>query len=63
MLLGADVGSAVATTVFASGASSITKSISPLLVFLGYVVFSFSREERPHTPRPSAWASCSWPCS
>lgn len=48
VLLGADVGSAIATTVFASGAS-IAKSISPLLIFAGYIVFSFTREDRPHS--------------
>lgn len=48
VLLGADVGSAIATTVFASGAS-VAKSLSPLLVFAGYVVFSFTRENRPHS--------------
>jgi len=48
VILGADVGSAITTTVFASGVS-IAKSIAPLLVFLGYMVFSFSRESRPHS--------------
>ncbi len=48
VLLGADVGSAVATTLFASGASAV-KSLSPLLVFAGYMVFSFTRESRPHS--------------
>lgn len=48
VLLGADVGSAIATTAFASGAS-VAKSLSPLLVFVGYLVFSFSRENRPHS--------------
>ncbi|NMD08147.1 MAG: Na/Pi cotransporter family protein [Phyllobacteriaceae bacterium] len=48
VLLGADVGSAFATTVFASGAS-VAKSLSPLLVFAGYIIFSFSRENRPHS--------------
>lgn len=48
VLLGADVGSAVATTIFASGAS-VAKSLSPLLVFAGYLVFGFSRENRPHS--------------
>ncbi len=48
VLLGADVGSAIATTVFASGAS-IAKSISPLLIFTGYIVFSVSREDKPHS--------------
>ena len=42
VLLGADVGSAVATTIFASG-TSLATSLSPLLVFVGYMVFSFSR--------------------
>jgi phosphate:Na+ symporter len=48
VLLGADVGSALATVAFASGAS-FAKSVSPLLIFAGYVVFSFTREERPHS--------------
>lgn len=47
VLLGADVGSAITTTLFASG-SSFLKQVSPLLVFAGYVVFSVSREPKPH---------------
>lgn len=47
VLLGADVGSAVTTTVFASG-SSLLKQLAPLLVFAGYAVFSVSREPKPH---------------
>ena len=48
VLLGADVGSALATTIFASGIS-FAKQAAPLLVFVGYAVFSFSREDRPHS--------------
>ncbi len=48
VLLGADVGSALATTIFASGIS-FAKQAAPLLVFIGYAVFSFSREDRPHS--------------
>jgi phosphate:Na+ symporter len=47
VILGADVGSAIVTTLFASG-SGFLKQASPLLVFAGYVVFAFSREARPH---------------
>ena len=47
VILGADVGSAITTTLFASG-SSFLKQASPLLVFAGYLIFAFSREARPH---------------
>jgi phosphate:Na+ symporter len=47
VLLGADVGSAIVSAVFASG-SSVTLWISPLLLFAGYVVHSWSQELRPH---------------
>ena len=47
VLLGADVGSAITTSLFASG-SSLLKQAAPLLVFGGYVVFSVSREPKPH---------------
>ncbi len=47
VLLGADVGSAITTTIFASS-TSVLKQVAPLLVFAGYVVFSFSQEPKPH---------------
>lgn len=47
VLLGADVGSAVVSGLFASG-SSVTLWVSPLLLFAGYVVHSWSQELRPH---------------
>jgi phosphate:Na+ symporter len=47
VLLGSDVGSAVVSSLFASGSSRVAW-VSPLLLFAGYVVFSSSREFRPH---------------
>jgi phosphate:Na+ symporter len=47
VLLGADVGSAVVSSVFASG-SSFALWASPILLFAGYVVFNYSEEFRPH---------------
>jgi len=47
VLLGADVGSAAVTAVFASG-SSLALWASPILLFAGYVTFSYSEEFRPH---------------
>ena len=47
VLLGADVGSAIVSSVFASG-SSLAMWASPLLIFAGYVVHSWSNELRPH---------------
>ena len=47
VLLGADVGSAIVSAVFASG-SSWALWASPLLIFAGYVVHSWSNELRPH---------------
>ena len=47
VLLGADVGSAIVSAVFASG-SSFTLWVSPLLLFAGYVVHSWSEELKPH---------------
>src|SRR4051794_2719004 len=47
VLLGADVGSAIVSSVFASG-SSFAIWASPLLLFAGYVTFSVSEEFRPH---------------
>jgi phosphate:Na+ symporter len=47
VLLGADVGSAVVSALFASG-SSLALWASPILIFAGYVTFSVSREFRPH---------------
>jgi phosphate:Na+ symporter len=47
VLLGADVGSALVSAMFASG-SSAALWLSPLLVFAGYVTFSASSEFRPH---------------
>ena len=47
VLLGADLGSAAVSAVFASG-STVALWASPILVFAGYVLFSASREYRPH---------------
>jgi phosphate:Na+ symporter len=47
VLLGADVGSAIVSALFASG-SSLALWASPILIFAGYVTFSASREFRPH---------------
>jgi len=47
ILLGADVGSAVVSSVFASGASFVVW-LAPLLLFAGYCVFTATREFRPH---------------
>jgi phosphate:Na+ symporter len=47
VLLGADVGSAIVSALFASG-SSFALWASPILIFAGYVTFSVSREFRPH---------------
>ena len=47
VLLGADVGSATVSAVFASG-SSFALWASPILLFVGYVVHSWSNELRPH---------------
>ena len=47
VLLGADVGSALVSAVFASG-SNLALWASPILLFAGYVVHSWSSELRPH---------------
>lgn len=47
VLLGADLGSALVSAAFASGAS-FTLWASPILLFVGYVVFSYAEEFRPH---------------
>ena len=47
VLLGADVGSAIVSSVFASG-SNFALWASPLLIFAGYVIHSWSNELRPH---------------
>ena len=47
ILLGADVGSAIVSSVFASG-SKLALWASPILLFAGYVTFSVSEEFRPH---------------
>ena len=47
VLLGADVGSAIVSALFASG-SSLALWASPILIFAGYVTFGASREFRPH---------------
>ena len=47
VLLGADVGSAIVSAAFASGAS-FTLWASPILLFAGYVTFSYSQDFRPH---------------
>ena len=47
VLLGADVGSAIVSSIFASG-SNLALWASPLLIFAGYIVHSWSAELRPH---------------
>jgi phosphate:Na+ symporter len=47
VLLGADVGSAVVTSIFASG-SSFALWAFPILLFAGYATFAYSQEFRPH---------------
>ncbi len=47
VLLGADTGSALVTSVFASG-SSLALWTSPLLLAAGFLVFSWSEETKPH---------------
>mgnify|MGYP000202659825 CR=1 FL=1 len=47
VLLGADVGSAVVSSVFASGTSWALWAW-PLLMFAGFVIFSWAAEFRPH---------------
>ncbi|MBL8908071.1 MAG: Na/Pi cotransporter family protein [Rhizobiales bacterium] len=47
VLLGADVGSAVVSSVFASG-STLLVWLAPLLLFAGYCVFTATRDFRPH---------------
>ncbi|HUR43501.1 MAG TPA: Na/Pi cotransporter family protein [Aestuariivirga sp.] len=47
VLLGADVGSAIVSSIFASG-SNVALWASPILLFLGSVIFSRSQEFRPH---------------
>jgi phosphate:Na+ symporter len=47
VLLGADAGSAIVSSLFAAGSARIAW-VSPLLLFAGYVLFSASREFRPH---------------
>ena len=47
VLLGADAGSAIVAAGFATG-SGFTLWVSPLLLFAGTVMFSWSKEFRPH---------------
>ena len=47
VLLGADVGSAIVSALFASG-SGLALWASPLLLFVGYIVHSRTAELRPH---------------
>ena len=47
VLLGADVGSAVLSSVVASG-SSVALWTSPIFLFVGYVLFHSTREFKPH---------------
>ena len=47
VLLGADIGSAIVSSIFASG-SSYADFASPILLFLGFCIFSATREFRPH---------------
>ena len=47
VLLGADVGSAIVSALFASG-SNLALWASPILLFVGYIVHSRTAELRPH---------------
>ena len=47
VLLGADAGSAMVSSLFASG-SGFALFASPILLFVGYIVFQTSAEFRPH---------------
>ena len=47
VLLGADVGSAIVTAVFATGGASVSVWLAPILFFAGYVTFSASSEFKP----------------
>jgi phosphate:Na+ symporter len=47
VLLGADIGSAVVTAVFATGGAYVSLWLSPLLLFGGYVLFSAAKEFKP----------------
>jgi phosphate:Na+ symporter len=47
ILLGAHAGSAVVSALFASS-SSLALWASPIVLFIGYVIFSASEEFRPH---------------
>ncbi len=47
VLLGADTGSAIVTTIFASGMSKALWT-SPILLSIGFIVFSWSAETKPH---------------
>ncbi|MDE2445892.1 MAG: Na/Pi cotransporter family protein [Alphaproteobacteria bacterium] len=47
VLLGADTGSAIITSIFASGLS-LALWTSPILLAIGYVVFNWSDETKPH---------------
>lgn len=46
VLLGADIGSAIISSLFASG-SSLAATLAPLVLFAGYATFSMSSEFRP----------------
>ncbi len=47
VLLGADIGSALATAVLATGGLSLAAWLSPLLLLAGYASFSISSEYKP----------------
>ena len=47
VLLGADTGSAIITSIFASGLS-LALWTSPILLAVGFMVFSWSSETKPH---------------
>ena len=47
VLLGADVGSSIVTAVFATGGSSASAWLAPVLIFTGYVTFGASSEFKP----------------
>ena len=47
VLLGADTGSAIVTSIFASG-MSLALWTSPILLAIGFIIFSWSAETKPH---------------
>ncbi len=46
VLLGADIGSAIVSALFATTGTSLSGFLPPILIFAGYVIFSLAREFR-----------------